>query len=103
MFPIYEMAALHKDGRKIDIETNSGIITYHGKPATLSFVRDITERKRTEEKIKASLKEKEALLSEIHHRVKNNFEIISSLLDMSSMHTENLETQNLLADARSRI
>jgi PAS domain S-box-containing protein len=43
---IYEMAALHKDGTRIDVEINSGMITYHGKPGTLSFVRDITERKR---------------------------------------------------------
>jgi PAS domain S-box-containing protein len=43
---IYEMAALHKDGRRIEVETNSGIITYLGKPATLSFIRDITERKK---------------------------------------------------------
>ena len=46
---IYEMQALHKDGRKLDIETNSGIITYLGKPAVLAFIRDIAERKRAEE------------------------------------------------------
>ena len=44
---IYEMIALHKDGSRIDLETNSGIIAYNGKPATLSFIRDITERKKT--------------------------------------------------------
>jgi len=50
---IYEMAALHKNGKKIDIETNSGIITYHGKPATLSFIRDITEHKQAEKELKS--------------------------------------------------
>ena len=42
-------------------------------------------------------------MSEIHHRVKNNFEIISSLLDMSSMQTENKENHNLWGDARASI
>jgi two-component sensor histidine kinase len=65
--------------------------------------KEIIERENIEDLIKASLEEKEILLREIHHRVKNNFEIISSLLDMSRMHTENIETQNLLAGARTRI
>ncbi|MGR3175542.1 MAG: sensor histidine kinase [Candidatus Scalindua sp.] len=56
-----------------------------------------------EEKIKASLKEKEALLREVHHRVKNNLQIISSLLDMSSMQTDNQETMDLFADSRNRV
>jgi PAS domain S-box-containing protein len=64
---------------------------------------EIKDRKRAEKQIKASLREKEVLLSEIHHRVKNNFEIISSLLDISSMQTENRENPNLWGDARARI
>jgi two-component sensor histidine kinase len=56
-----------------------------------------------EEQIKASLKEKEVLLREVHHRVKNNLQIISSLLDMSSMQTENQETIDLFADSRNRV
>ena len=48
---IYEMLGLHKDGRSIDIETNSGSITYHRKPATISFIRDITERKKAEKEL----------------------------------------------------
>jgi PAS domain S-box-containing protein len=64
---------------------------------------EIQDRKRAEKQIKASLREKEVLLSEIHHRVKNNFEIISSLLDISSMQAEETENQNLWGDARARI
>jgi two-component sensor histidine kinase len=69
----------------------------------MAAIRDITERKIIEEQITASLREKELLLSEIHHRVKNNFEIISSLLDMSRMDTENQEIKNILLSSRTRI
>lgn len=48
---IYEMGALHKNGEKIDVEINSGIISYEGNPAVLSFVRDITERKKAEKEL----------------------------------------------------
>jgi len=48
---IYEMAALHKDGRSINVEITAGIIAYRGQPATFSFVQDITERKRAEERL----------------------------------------------------
>jgi len=64
---------------------------------------EIEDRKHAEKQIRASLMEKEVLLSEIHHRVKNNFEIISSLLDISSMQAEDTENQNLWGDARARI
>lgn len=46
---IYETAFVHKDGRKIDVELNAGIIKYQGKPADMVIIRDITERKRSEQ------------------------------------------------------
>ncbi|MEE9201560.1 MAG: histidine kinase dimerization/phosphoacceptor domain -containing protein, partial [Candidatus Brocadiales bacterium] len=66
-------------------------------------ITDITDRKRAEELTRASLKEKEELLNEVHHRVKNNLQIISSLLDMRSMRTSNQEAIDLFTDARSKI
>jgi len=62
-----------------------------------------SERKRAEEQIKASLKEKEVLLKEIYHRVKNNLQVVSSLLDMRSMRTHNQEAIDLLTEARAKI
>ena len=92
-----------KDGTVFPTEISASVFEYQGREVLIGAVRDITERKHAEEQIKTSLREKEILLREIHHRVKNNFEIISSLLDMSSMRTDSQETQNLLLNARSRI
>ena len=64
---------------------------------------DITKRKQAEEQILASLKEKEALLGEIHHRVKNNLTIIASLFSMSSRRTNNQELIGLLQEAKAKI
>jgi PAS domain S-box-containing protein len=64
---------------------------------------DICEKKQSEEKIKASLKEKEILLQEIHHRVKNNMQVINSLLKLQSNNIENEQTKEILKDSQSRI
>ena len=92
-----------KDGTVFPVEISVSIFEYQGKEVLIAAVRDITDRKHIEEQLKTSLKDKEILLREIHHRVKNNFEIISSLLDLSGMQKENKKGYNLLADTRSRI
>jgi PAS domain S-box-containing protein len=65
--------------------------------------QDITEHKQAQEKITASLKEKEVLLKEIHHRVKNNLGIVSSLLQMHSRRTEDSQARAILRDSQNRI
>jgi len=92
-----------KDGTVFPVEISVSIFEYQGKEVLIAAMRDITDRKHIEEQLKTSLKDKEILLREIHHRVKNNFEIISSLLDLSGMQKENKKGYNLLADTRSRI
>ena len=58
---MYESALLHKDGRRVEVEINAGIITYEGKPANLAIIRDITRRKRSQEEILRRNKELTAL------------------------------------------
>ena len=92
-----------KDGKVFPVEITTNMFEHQGRNVLIAAVRDITDRKIIEEQITKSLREKEVLLSEIHHRVKNNFEIISRLLDMGSMGTQNKEIQNLLLASKTRI
>ncbi|MGB0385953.1 MAG: sensor histidine kinase [Ardenticatenaceae bacterium] len=75
--------------------------------ATTSFavavIHDITKRKRAEDKIQASLKEKEVMLKEIHHRVKNNLQIISSLLYLQSKAIKDQKALDIFQESQSRV
>jgi PAS domain S-box-containing protein len=65
--------------------------------------RDVTERKKMTDLIEASLAEKETLLREIHHRVKNNLQLISGLLDMTRMSSSDESTNSILTDMMLKI
>lgn len=69
----------------------------------LGISEDITQRKSDEIQLKKSLDEKEALLKEVYHRVKNNMQIISSLLNLQIANVQGKESKDILKDSQSRI
>ena len=80
------------------------IFDTEGEVVEISMVaHDITEKKRSSIGIEESLKEKDVLLKEIHHRVKNNLQVISSILNLQSSFVSDENTLGILQESRNRI
>lgn len=93
-----------KDGDLINVLVYFVPIWIDGKvEAKYAIYLDITERKQTEEYIKKALREKEVLLAEIHHRVKNNLAVITGLLELQSYATNDVNSQQVLNESRMRV
>lgn len=90
-------------GNERFVEVHSVSIIYKGNRAIQTNIYDITNRKKEEAIIRASLKEKQILLQEIHHRVKNNMAVISGLLELQAMNTENESLKSILKESKMRI
>ncbi|MFO8042804.1 MAG: PAS domain S-box protein [Alkalispirochaeta sp.] len=71
-----------KDGTEFPVEITVSAFRYQDELFTLTFAHDISERKRSEAEIQASLQEKQVLLQEIHHRVRNNLAVLSGLINL---------------------
>lgn len=101
----FESVAIDKFGEKFPVEVSSKIIfDQEGNPSQImSTVRNITERKKAEEVIKQSLREKEVLIKEIHHRVKNNFQVITSLLNLQANVISDERIVEVIGVSRNRI
>lgn len=100
----YELPGKHLDGSSAWYSANMGPVFSGDKVSGITLIlRDVTDRKKAEEKIQQSLKEKEVLLQEVHHRVKNNLQIMLSILNLQYANITDKKLLDLVRDIRSRI
>ncbi len=91
------------DGSHVWVETAGTPIEFDGKQGALIFVRDVSRQVRHELEARENLKEKEVLLAEIHHRVKNNLAVVTGLLELEAELSDTPEIREVLKKADSRI
>jgi len=101
----YNLVHARRDGTLFEASvTTSAIVDRDGRVIGMSkVVRDISDQKAAEDQIRAALREKEVLLREIHHRVKNNLQVISSLLNLQLSTMPGGEAREALLESQSRI
>lgn len=101
---------VRKDGSEIFIEEASTYIIFDGEHAQVIVARDVTDRERADQARQQleratleSLREKEVLLKEIHHRVKNNLQMIVSLINLQAAKLDDPATRSVFEETRSRV
>jgi PAS domain S-box-containing protein len=92
-----------RDGTEFPVEISLGPMETEEGLLVIAAVHDITERKQTEETIEASLKEKEVLLREVYHRVKNNLQVIASLLSLQAASSKDPQAATMFRESQNRV
>ncbi len=99
----WESWGRRKDGSEFPGEITFNPMDSDEGPLVIAGIRDVTVRKQAQESIRKALLEKEALLKEIHHRVKNNLQIISSLLRLQAGQIQDERGKAMMRESEERV
>ena len=99
----FDSAYISHDGAIHPIDVSRTVVDVNGESLLVTIARDITERRKAEEELRRAAEENAVLLKEIHHRVKNNLNVVASLLSMQSMYARLPEDEALFEEARDRV
>ncbi|MGC4365077.1 sensor histidine kinase [Hydrogenophaga sp. R2] len=98
-----DLAGRRKDGSEFPVEIGINPVETGEGPMILSVILDLSERKQSERRIQEALAQKDLLLREVHHRVKNNLQVIHSLLDLQAMRLQDHDLVGALRESQNRI